>query len=389
MDGAAGASQLIVRNPAPAGGGVRFEAARPRHDAALRRLLRENPMPGWIRLSLEREPGYFAAAAIEGPEHRAIVAIEDDRVICAGGVSARRRFVNGAAMPVGYLGGLRMDASCRGRASVIRHGFDLFRRLRRQGGPPIYLTSILADNRPARRLLERGLKGMPTYRFLGDFVTLIIRRRSRWDVADPARLASRRLRTCGLRLPCGSDAPIADIVELVNRDHRRYQFAPVWSAEELNAGDFRVVRGEDDAPAACAALRDDRAIRQAVVRGYAQPLRAFRPLINLGAWVLGRPGLPRIGESVPHAFVSHLVADPLQPRIAEALILLLQGAARARRIDHLTIGFDARDPRLAHLRRTFRPREVVSRLYVVHWEDGEELAQTLDDRLLAPEVALL
>jgi hypothetical protein len=41
------------------------------------------------------------------------------------------------------------------------------------------------------------------------------------------------------------------------------------------------------------------------------------------------------------------------------------------------------------LRRVLRPREYISRIYVVHWEDGVALAQSLDDRLLAPEVASL
>jgi hypothetical protein len=42
------------------------------------------------------------------------------------------------------------------------------------------------------------------------------------------------------------------------------------------------------------------------------------------------------------------------------------------------------------VRKVFRPREYVSRLYAVHWDDnGAEVAQHLDNRLLAPEVALL
>jgi len=91
----------------------------------------------------------------------------------------RERFINGRPMRVGYLGGLRLDASCRGRTSILLRGYEFFRKLHEEGaGPPIYLTSILGDNLPARRLLERGLRGMPTYRFLGEFVTLVIGRRN-------------------------------------------------------------------------------------------------------------------------------------------------------------------------------------------------------------------
>jgi len=389
MGGAAVASQLIALDRTRTDGAVCFEVATPQHDAALRRLLRENPMPGQISLSLEREPSYFAAAAIEGPEHQTIVATEAERVICAGSISSRQRFINGTPMRVGYLGGLRMDTSCRGRASVIRRGFERFRQLHEQAGPPIYLTSIVADNRPARRLLESGLEGMPTYRFLGEFVTLVIRRRRRGDFFRPTAAVRRKVRADGLHLIDGSDERAADIVHLLEKDHQQYQFAPVWSANELQPQNFRIAYSQHGTLAACAAIWDQRAIKQTVVRGYANHLRWSRPFINLGAAMLGWPGLPRVGQPIPHAFVSHLAFDPLQPRIDEWLILLSHGPAHTRKIDYLIIGFDARDPRLVHLRKVMRPREYVSRLYVVHWDDGAELARSLDDRLLAPEVATL
>jgi hypothetical protein len=79
-----------------------------------------------------------------------------------------------------------------------------------------------------------------------------------------------------------------------------------------------------------------------------------------------------------------------QPEVIEQLVWLLHGPACTRRVDYLTLGLDARDPRLPHLRRAFRPREYRSRLYAVHWDDaGAAVAHSLDGRLLAPEVALL
>ena len=139
---AATAGELTSRGRPHTDSGVRFELATPEHDAPLRRLLRENPMPGPISLSLEREPSFFAAAGLEGPEHQTIVALQGDRVVAAGSISARPRFINGQPMRVGYLGALRLDTSCRGQALILRRGYDAFRRLHDQGGPRIYLTSI-------------------------------------------------------------------------------------------------------------------------------------------------------------------------------------------------------------------------------------------------------
>jgi hypothetical protein len=386
---AATAGELTSRGRPHTDSGVRFELATPEHDAPLRRLLRENPMPGSISLSLEREPSFFAAAGLEGLEHQTIVALQGDRVVAAGSISARQRFINGQPMRVGYLGALRLDTSCSGHALILRRGYDAFRRLHDQGGPRIYLTSIIADNLPARKFLGRNLRGMPTYRFLGEFVTLIIRRHHRLDLFQPLSRARRRLREQGIELVHGSDERSAEILELLNRDHQKYQFAPVWSASELHPDTFQIALAADGRPVACAALSDQRTIKQIVVRGYSGHLRWARPLINLGATFLGRPRLPRIRMPLSHAFISHLAVSSDQPQLAECLVNLLCAHAPTRGIDYLILGFDSRDSRLAHLRRVLRPREYISRIYVVHWEDGVALAQSLDDRLLAPEVASL
>jgi hypothetical protein len=346
-------------------------------------------MPGSIALTLEREPSFFAAAALEGPEHRAIVAVENGRVVAAGSISARQRFINGQPMRVGYLGALRLDASCRARSSILLHGYDAFRELHEQDGPPIYLTSIVAGNLPARRFLEKGLPGMPAYHFLGEFVTLIIPCPRRPGLFRPISRTTKKLRRQGIQLAPGSEERRGELLELLHDTNRKYQFAPVWAAGELHPKNFLMACAPDGPLVACAAIWDQRSVKQTVVRGYSSSLRCARPLINLGAAFLGQPRLPRIGASISHAFLSHLVVDPESPHLLDCLITLLRGLARDRGIDYLTLGFDSRDPRLAYLRKAFRPREMLSRIYAAHWPDGAILAHSLDERLLAPEVAIL
>lgn len=375
---------------------VQFALASPADDAALRSLLRENPMAGQISLTLEREPSYFAAGAIEGGDRQTILAKDEGRIICAGSVSERSRYINGQSMRIGYLGGLRLNASARGQASIIRRGYELFRHLHdTTGGPPIYLTSITEDNLPARRFLERGLPGMPNYRPLGRLVTLVIRRRRNANFFKPTGLVRRGFRTQSLDVIYGSAAIVPELIDLLNRDLSQYQFAPCWRAAELldhslglSPEEFRLACTRDGTPVACAALWDQRAFKQTVVRGYATTLRRLRPFYNAAAAVLGRPRLPRIGEALSNAYISHVAAD--SPQHIEWLIRLLHSSAYSRKIDYLTLAFDERDPRLPHLRKAFKPREYVTRLYAVHWPDGASLASSLQtDRLLAPEIAIL
>jgi hypothetical protein len=294
-------------------------------------------------------------------------------------------------MRVGYLSDLRLHPSCRGRAWIIRMGYALFHREHQRGGPPLYLTSIVASNLRARRFLEHGWDGMPTYRPLGDFVTLVIGTSQASRCGFPAM---RNASQCTTGQDPLRSTPQAEIVNLLNRENQQLQLAPAWSEEELHApgldsGDFRVISAPSGAPIACAALWDQRSFKQVVVRGYPKPLRELGPLINALARLLGRPRLPGVGSVLPMALVSHLACDPARPKLLRRLVCELSAAAHARRIDYLCIGLDQRDPRLSCLREWFSPRAYHSKLYAVHWDDGAALAQRLDDRLLAPEVALL
>ena len=179
------AGTIFARELAPARAGrVEFTVATRADDADLRRLLRENPMAGAVRLSLEREPDFFAGFG--GAEQQTIVARERGRLACAGWCGFRERFVNGVPRRVGYLGGLRLAGEFAGRGEVVRRGYEFFGELQRERPAAGYFTSIAADNERALRLLERGLPGWPRYAWLADFVTVLVPvagSRSREEVA--------------------------------------------------------------------------------------------------------------------------------------------------------------------------------------------------------------
>jgi hypothetical protein len=107
-------------------GRVPFALATRANDADIRCLLRENPMPGQITLTLEREPDYFTDTGLPGTEKQTIIANEDGRVVCVGSCATRERFVNGQPHRVGYLGGLRLDARVTGRFDILRRGYEFF-----------------------------------------------------------------------------------------------------------------------------------------------------------------------------------------------------------------------------------------------------------------------
>ncbi len=373
------AGTLLERELARAGTGrVTFETATQADDADIRRLLREAPMRGRVSISLEREPDYFADAALPGETIETIIARDFGRLVCAGNCSVRRRFVNGASRRVGYLGGLRLSESHGGRFDILRRGYEFFRELQTAEPADFYFTSIAEDNQRARRFLERGLRGMPQYEFISEFSTLLI----------PTR-GSRELYWEPM-------APGNERIDLLNKSNARFQLAPCWNEDELRAlqslgletSDFFAARTKGKI-SACAALWDQRSFKQTVIRDYAPWLRLARPMVNGVNWIVGGPRLPRPKETLASAFVSHLGFAGGDPEALLDLLAVIRGAAKVKRIELLTLGFAANDPLLEKIRARFRTREYRSRLYLVRWPGIGGAAKDLDGHLLNPDVSFL
>jgi hypothetical protein len=176
----------------------------------------------------------------------------------------------------------------------------------------------------------------------------------------------------------------------LNQFNCDYQLAPVWSANELDALSSMGLQTRHffECDGALAALWDQSAFKQTVIRDYAPALAKVRPLANAFAALTGGVRLPAIGKRVRNVYVSHLVTGPDGKGFVELLNLLRSVAGHAG-ADLLTLAFAADDARLAMARRNFKAREYHSRIYLVHWPDCGAPAENLEHRLIAPEAALL
>lgn len=365
---------------------VRYSLATRVDDPEIRRLLRDNPMPGRIALSMEREPDFFTDSDGPGATKQTIVARKGRRLLCVGSCVIRERFVNGQLRRVGYLGGLRLDASVAGRSAIVRQGYEFFRSLQTDAPADFYFTSIATDNERALRFLERNVPGMPTYEFLGEFVTLLLR------VPQRSETRINQAQTASAARPPTTQ----ELSRFLDQNARLHQLAPSWSAQQLehmrplgvSPGSFQFAY-DGGRLSGCAALWDQRSFKQLVIRDYAPWLAHTRPWLNLVAPVFGYPRLPAVGTTLAHAFVSHLAVTSDRPGTLIELIDALRNAAAQRQIAFLTLGFAANSPQLALLRQTYRVREYRSRLYLVHWPGIGGNLTALDNRRLAPEVALL
>jgi hypothetical protein len=357
---------------------TRFAVAAEADEAAIRRLLHENPMRGAISVSFEREPDYFRGANLAGGEDETIVAFADGRLVCMGRCTRRECWANGAARRVGYLGELRLDEAARGRFRILRDGYGFFHELQRDAPADLYFTSIAADNERARRLLERGARGLPRYDFLGELETLLVAVRHRSGVTR-------------LRVEVATPDRVPDILRVLNA--RRHQLAAVWTVERLlslaahglplNRFLLALDGGE---VVACGALWDQRSFRQTVIRGCSRPLTIARTWVNFANRTFPTPRLPREDSVLAHAFLSPFAfADGHEALLPDFVAAFFPLAARLG-VEFLTMALPTTDSRLPALRRRFSTRTYRSRLYRVRWPEHPSLDVP---GILLPDVALL
>lgn len=369
-------------------GRLRFELAGPEADAELREMLSRNPMPGSVRLALERNPSFFLGAGIEGDDHQTVIAREADSGLAIGMCSraGRLAFVNGEARRLGYLSQLRVEEAWRARRGPVQGGFALCKLLHDRDDVPLYVTTIAEENHVARKLLEAGVPGLPTYRLREALETFVIPLGRR-----------RRLAPGNLELRQGRPSDWPEIAAFLMRQYARYQFAPQWSVETLtHAERCRDLTAEDFTLAfrkgmlvGCVSLWNQMGFKQTVIHGYGPTLGRLRPVANAIAPALGWPRLPREGEALSHAYLAHLAIADDCPRIGRTLLVTASNRAVERGSACLTLGLASRHPLVGMVCRTFLPIRYRCMLYVVHWEDGKAVADSLDDRLAHLEVAVL
>ena len=344
-------------------GRIAIRPARTGDDPGLKALLRDLPFAGTVRLSLEREPSFFTAAAVEGSPHHAFVGdAGDGRLAGLFTRAVRPVWLDGEPARLGYLGQLRKAPGVVLSRRHLRQGFAACEATRTADELPFDLTSIVADNAPARKLLERGLPGLPVYRPWTELVTVAI-------------AAARRPRP----LPAGVRRADAELLPTVARrlagELSRRQLAPAWNpvnlsrCPDLAASDFLVtVEHDHGGPrvTGCLALWDQRSFKQTVVRGYAPWLARLRPLLAPALRLAGRPALPPPGRALAMGFLSHEAVPLDQP---EELLTLVEGARRlaaGRGIELVVLGLTRQDPRLSLLLRRLPARTYDSVLYLVH-----------------------
>jgi hypothetical protein len=355
-------------------------------DAELRALLRDNPMNGSMQVTFEREPDFFAACAIRGRFHQVGVGRDSNsgRIVGLGTRSIADAFVNGRSVHFGWLSDLRLEPAHRGGTLVAR-GYRFLRQLHGDGRVELYGTVIFHDNQTALRTIAATRADLPAYHDLGVIRCPGINLRRRKPTL-----------TAGCDIARGGRELLPEIVDCLNRNNARKQFAPVHDVESFIHGN----RWKDFQPSDFfVALRnkhvvgvvgrwDQSGFKQTRLISYGKRWRWMVPAANAVQTLLGAPAFPEPGQYVPFFYVSFIAIDQDDAGVFRALLRQVYNDSVGSSFRYAMVGLHERDPLLAAM-KDYSLTPFAGRLFCVCFADGEHMYRTLDARVPYVEAATL
>ena len=366
----------------------RFELACERDDAELRGVLADTPMPGHVELSFRREPSFFAAAVVDGDFRQVVAAreVQSQRIVGFGSRSIGPKFVNGRVESIGYLSSLRLRAEHR-RQGLVARGYAFFRKLHADGRTRLYLTTIAAGNEAAITQLTSARAGLPAYHAAGRYHTLAIPLTNK-PVQD---------RAAGVNIRTATQSDVPEVLDFLAEHGSRRQFFPAYRAADFFSDDG-ALRGLAPGDLWLAFRRgrlagllgrwNQQSFRQTVVHGYHGPLGWLRPVYNAWSIVRRLPRLPRPGQSLAFLTAALPLVAGDDPQVFTALLRSACAARPTQRAGFLLLGLHESDPLLAAA-RAWATASYTTLVYLVCFEDGDELRRSLDGRPLYLELGSL
>lgn len=367
-----------------------YRLARPGDDPVLRRLIASTAMEGSLTVAFEREPDFFDGMRVEGSDWQVILAVDEADGELAGMLcrSVQERFVNGAPERVAYWSQLRIAEKYRG--SVLMPQGLAFLREVDNGDPVAGGLVVVADgnSEAARAFSARHRRVLPALEPVARIRTFGIALGRRFA----GRRGSGRTADDDLEFPDAAEVGWPRIAGFLRARGASRQLYPAYDEAYLagcgcDPTGF-VVAARQGRIEGVAAVWDQSAFRQTVVRAYGGILRAARPLYNLFAPLGGRPPLPGLGDRIRSAYLAFPAVEQDSPEVFSAVLGEACRRARLRGCAWLMAGFCGGDP-LAETVRRLPHVPYGSVLYAWGPGSGKSFASRFDGRVPYVEIATL
>lgn len=324
---------------------ISFQRVDENNQQQFLQLLEDNPMQGWINTVLTRQPSYCEGQHYFGDE-QAFLAEEQQESVGCYQLTTHQGFINGKLGSLGYLNSLRVAQAYRHKIRVIKAGFE---HLQQHMALPTYCyTSIASDNLEARRLLEKGINGLPHYEYLGELCTLVISKRR------------------GKATNCWQRADAKAWLDFYQQQACQYQLAPHISEPWLTGSTLTPLACVNhEKIVACAILWQQQAFKQVKVTRYHPAIKAFRKLYNLYSDLAKRPCLPKVNQTLPQTFLAFFHCSQ-----ANTTMALIEDALAQSPTPLLTLSLSANNPQCADVIKVFKPFVYKTSIYRVHFNES-------------------
>ena len=345
----------------------RFEIslAKPEDAEQLLRIYECDDFTGEISILYTRRPDPFKSLLLEG--EKAVIPIIRDKengiIVGMGACIMRKSYINGEVKNTGYLTGLKGLPQYRKRVPSISEVYKYLHEQTRD--VDIYYTTILKENQPVQKMLEKKRKSMPEYRGMGEYTVYCFK-------------TGTSLKEKSYTLELGS---IRELKRQYNDNPGQFNFSPVdVNLHGLLDEDVYILRDEHGEAVASCAVWNQQHYKQYVVTKYRG---LYRYLKKLPLQFTGYPKLPPENIPANYGSIALLTVKNNDSHLAERLIR--QVAEKAVSFDFLMLGLFENHPFTSAMDQ-LKCIKYQSRVYTVHWE-GNDLVP--DHRPVNLEVGLL
>lgn len=337
----------------------RFELrlANEKDSGGIQKVFDDAEFGGKIAVRFSRAPDPYQSLQNDGESIVLPVAcdMQTGEIVGVGGCVLRTAFINGTAAATGYLTGMKLLRSYRGGMPFIRQAFELIHEQTRHLNP-FYYTTILKSNTQAVKLLEKPRKGMPAYRYEGEYTVFCLGTGPRMGHSK-SPFSFQKGETNGLS-------------EFYTDLLPKYNLAPTseW-LYGLNPADFYTMRGADGGIIAACALWNQQSYKQYIITGYSG---VYKTLRRLPTRLFGYPTLPNVNITANYASIALLAVRGNDPDIARQFLRLV--ATDSALYGFLLLGLFENHP-LQNTLRSMRHIRYESRLYTVDFGGAPMLGE--------------
>lgn len=271
--------------------------AVPADDEGIRSIFESGSFSGGLSVQYLR-PEPLASFAADGDEARILVVRDNEqgRIAAVGGAVVQRCFLDGAITRCAYLTGLKIHSDYRKHIFFIARAYEFLGK--QLSDCTCCYTTILDDNAPVIRMMEKKRKNMPEYRFIGHYTTFCFN--------DAKNI---------LPVECGRTEGLDRLMETY---FSGFALAPADTGlPGLGDKQFYSLRGSDGEIIACCFAGDQRMTKQYRLSSYGG---IFRPLSHLPTSLLGYPPFPKEGEIIGHGVISFLYIKDNDPKLCRRFL---------------------------------------------------------------------